>query len=1398
MTLEAMILHLKSICNLQHFELSNCTFEQNGFVILADTLSGISTIKSLKIHSNIFTNDDANALVSLIAILSNANLQLLDFSKNYLESHITRIIESLSKNLALTQVTIHNSNNASQSVIDVYFNNAIMTLGLLNTTTKISIIQFFCKFTSLQVLNVRNNQLNAEACKALASVVLHNTGLEELHLSNNNLDKGAIEIMRALQHITSLRLLDLGNSNLPNEVSGELALAVQSNRRLEKLWLYDNDLKSSMIAILQSLSTISTLKILNVSNNKLPEEAGEALASVILHNTGLEELHLCGNDGTLEIMKALQHITSIRLVDLSNSTIEKVPKDTSGKVCVGIKSRNHLEIWLFYDNLSDTTIAVLNSLKTIASLVVLHLNNIHLPPDTCKVLVSVIFSNIGLEELHLSGSCSGEGLLEVVQALQHITSLRSLDLSKNNMPNEVCNKLALAIRLNKHLERLDLHNNNLNSSAMVILNSINTLETLTMLDLSNNQINEEAGESLASIIMHNTELEDLYLIGNNLGEGILEVAKALQHITSLTSLGLNISKEASAELALAIESNKYLEVLWMPNYLHSLKSLILKSLKATTTLTLLDLSNNQFTKEAGEVLAFIVSHNKGLQELCLNNSNLGEEMLEVAKALQYIKSLTSMDLSNNHISKEVFDELALAIKTNKHLQNLWLHNSNLKSSALTILQSLSTISTLKLLSISNNQIPEEADEALASVIMNNTGLEELYLCGNDLSEGFLIVAKALQHATLLRKLNLGNLYISKQASGELALAIKSNKQLKKLWLHNSNLKCSAIVILHPLSTISTLKYLNINDNNITEEAGEALASVILHNTSLKQLHLSGNSLGEGMLIVAKALQHISSLKSLDLGYNNISKEVSDELALAIAANEQLEEVRLYNNNLDSSAIVIFHALSTISALKLINMENNQITKEAGEALASVVLHNMGLQELYLASNNLGEGLLDVARALQHITSLKMLSLSNNNISNEVSRELALAIKSNKHLEKLWFHNCSLKSSVIVILQSLSTISTLKYLNISGNNITEEAGEALASVILHNEGLEELHLSINSLDEGMLIVAKALQHISSLKSLDLGYSNISKEVSDELALAIAANEQLEEVRLYNNNLDSSAIVIFHALSTISALKLINMENNQITKEAGEALASVVLHNMGLQELYLASNNLGEGLLDVARALQHITSLKMLSLSNNNISNEVSRELALAIKSNKHLEKLWFHNCSLKSSVIVILQSLSTISTLKYLNINDNNITEEAGEALASVITNNTGIEALYLSNNKLGDGISEVLKALQHITSLKSLNLSNNNLSKESCGHLAIAIKSNKHLEKLWLQNNKLYFSAIIILQALSNISTLKILHIDVGLIGEAGGIILASVIKNNPGLKEMGCKKAIRMSAMVI
>ena len=62
----------------------------------------------------------------------------------------------------------------------------------------------------------------------------------------------------------------------------------------------------------------------------------------------------------------------------------------------------------------------------------------------------------------------------------------------------------------------------------------------------------------------------------------------------------------------------------------------------------------------------------------------------------------------------------------------------------------------------------------------------------------------------------------------------------------------------------------------------------------------------------------------------MSKDITDDLALAIEFNQSLNTVQLNNNNnnLQCSAVVIIQALSKISSLKVLNLQFIQLTEDA--------------------------------------------------------------------------------------------------------------------------------------------------------------------------------------------------------------------------------------------------------------------------------------------------------------------------------------------------------------------------------------------------------------------------------------------------------------------------------------
>ena len=225
--------------------------------------------------------------------------------------------------------------------------------------------------------------------------------------------------------------------------------------------------------------------------------------------------------------------------------------------------------------------------------------------------------------------------------------------------------------------------------------------------------------------------------------------------------------------------------------------------------------------------------------------------------------------------------------------------------------------------------------------------------------------------------------------------------------------------------------LHIDYSNITHEAADNVANAISCNINLQELYLGGNELlTSGIILVAKQLQKISSLTRLYIDHNYIDYEAANDIAAAVSCNLNLN---LGSNNLQASGIIeISKCLQKISSLTKLCIELNSIADEAADDIAAVISCNINLQELNLGGNDFRtSGIIVIPRSLQKISSLKILHINNNNITYEAADDIATAISRNVYLQDLNIGGNDLRASGIkVIARSLQEISSLRKLYIN--------------------------------------------------------------------------------------------------------------------------------------------------------------------------------------------------------------------------------------------------------------------------------------------------------------------------------------------------------------------------------
>ena len=644
--------------------------------------------------------------------------------------------------------------------------------------------------------------------------------------------------------------------------------------------------------------------------------------------------------------------------------------------------------------------------------------------------------------------------------------------------------------------------------------------------------------------------------------------------------------------------------------------------------------------------------------------------------------------------------------------------------------------------------------------------------------GITQVIAALSHATSLNTIDIDNYSITSEAADHLANVIHNNTQLQEIRLNGNNLT---------VKSIKTVSYNSIISDDTTNST--ASISVVTNNeTSLK---ITGSIITTGAVGLC-----IATLRNFCISNNNITDEAADDIAAAISCNIHLQELNLDSTNLQTSgAIKIARGLQKISTLTKLCIHGNRITDGAADDIAAAISCNIHLQELNLGKNDFTPpGALKITRSLQKILTFTKLCfhgnciiynknihkmcLLDNSISNEAIDNLATAISNSTNLRELNLGSTGLQTlDTIKITRGLQKISSLTRLYINNNNITDEAADDIAAAISCNTKLKEFDVSGNNLQPiDVMKILKALKHTSTLRKLYISNNNITDEVVDDIAAVISCNAQIEVLDISRNNLQAlGAMRITKCLKHICTPKTLFISDNNIEEDK---VAAFVSGNSCLQELYVFRINFQTtGPKAIIKALQDICTLTKILFSNNNISDEAANDIATIISNNTNLKVIEISGNKLQTSGTIKIMKALQKNSLKKLYLNDNNITDKAADDIAAVISSNTQIEVLDISGNNLQAlGAMRIAKYLKHIYTPKTLFI--------RADKVTASVSGNSCLQELYVfRTNFQRTGAKAIIKALQGICTLtKIFFANNNISNETANDI-ATIVSNNTKLK---------------
>ncbi|XP_077150231.1 NACHT, LRR and PYD domains-containing protein 12-like isoform X1 [Ranitomeya variabilis] len=286
-------------------------------------------------------------------------------------------------------------------------------------------------------------------------------------------------------------------------------------------------------------------------------------------------------------------------------------------------------------------------------------------------------------------------------------------------------------------------------------------------------------------------------------------------------------------------------------------------------------------------------------------------------------------------------------------------------------------------------------------------------------------------------------------------------------IHLSALDCTVLAFI--LQAYTSVEKLDLTECSINAEGLERLAPV-LHN--LQNLRLVKNNLPEMSCIqLASIIRNSRSLKTLGLAVNNLSGPHFSDLMEALSspdctvANLQLDDNKLQG----TSCAQLASGLSSNQSLKILNLSNNNLSgPQFNDLIKALSNPTCRIEKLHLNGNDLPEIFcIQLALLIRNNQSLKTIGLSGNHLSGPRFSDLMEALSSpDCRIEKLHLARIDLQDSSCIQLASvIRNNQSLKILGLSGNHLSgPHFSDLMAALSSSACSIEELRMWDNGLTE----------------------------------------------------------------------------------------------------------------------------------------------------------------------------------------------------------------------------------------------------------------------------------------------------------------------------------------------
>ena len=623
-----LVRSLSGVNSLHELDLRRTKFEECSFYAFISVLSSCKDLRSLSLTDNGLTKPEIAGLITAFKSMKNLeklnlsksnisktqlndmlqkleqakNFTTLDLSQNALQGN--EIIAGICQLQSLEEVDLshnyirvfplpdfkgkHHSLSTNTKIIALSYNHMapvdisqfcslirsdLLKLNLDFNHVGISVLSLRSlglRIKHLKVLSLANTNIS-EAVHGLAALLSLVGELEDLNLSSNNLMLADCQQLRSsLSNLSHLKKVNLSNN--PDGISVLLKTTLPSLKNLEELRLSNTHLNcDDLNKICNSLASLKGLKYLELSMNSIGSEGIRELANILQEFPLLERLDLSrsclqGNDINV-LCQGLVPLKKIKYLDLSGNIIDSQILDDAWLL------PSTLEELIFSDVIHGEKLFA--KIKTLQNLKKLHLTNIKLRACDVEILATTLSSFPKMEELSLADiviACSCEYdckcYEQLFTALGNLEYLKELDLSEVYIKKTGAKALARVLPSLTLLEKLALENIFASDEecSEQLFAALQNLKYLKELYLRRININKTGAEALARVLpsltlLEKLALENIFASDEECSEQLFAALENLKYLKELYLRRINISKTGAEALARVLPSLTLLEKL---------------------------------------------------------------------------------------------------------------------------------------------------------------------------------------------------------------------------------------------------------------------------------------------------------------------------------------------------------------------------------------------------------------------------------------------------------------------------------------------------------------------------------------------------------------------------------------------------------------------------------------------------------------------------------------------------------------------------------------------------------------------------------------------------------------------------------------------------------------------